>query len=320
MNHQDTKLIFFGTGSFAEIILDYIKNEFKNILIITEPDKPAGRKQILTPSLVKVLANKYNLEIWQPDSIKTPEFIQQIKDQKPDIILIADYGKIIPLDVIKIPKYGSLNIHPSLLPKYRGPSPIQNTILNNDQETGATLMLIDEEVDHGPIIKQAIYNIDKRRFTSEELLKELAILGAKLFVETLPLWMSGEIKAIPQDHSKAVFTKKIKKEDGLIDWSLGAEAIDARFRAYQPWPGVYTYWRDQRLKIIDLLASPLQPLPDHQDIGLTYLDENKELSVQCKEGAIIIKKLQMEGKKEMSAQEFLAGHHDFLGSKLGRHK
>ncbi len=313
MNHQDTKLIFFGTGSFAEIILDYIKNEFKNILIITEPDKPAGRKQILTPSLVKVLANKYNLEIWQPDSIKTPEFIQQIKDQKPDIILIADYGKIIPLDIIKIPQYGSLNIHPSLLPKYRGSSPIQNTILNNDQETGATLMLIDESVDHGPIITNNRIQITNNKITAEELSKELAELGAKLFIETLPLWISGEIKAIPQDHSMAIFTKKIKKEDGLIDWSLNAEAIDARFRAYQPWPGVYTYWRNQRLKIIK--ANTLEI--DHKLIlGTVFLTEKKELAVACGKDALILEEVQLEGKKKIAAKIFLNGCPGVVGSIL----
>ena len=224
---QSLNIIFIGTPKFGSIVLEgLIKNDYEHVLVITAPDKPVGRKQILTPPPVKISAQKYNILVFQPeiltnslDAKRTPRRVAlQITNYKPDLIICAAYGQIIPKEILEIPKFGCLNIHPSLLPKYRGPSPIQTAILNGDEETGATIILMDEKLDHGKIISSSKYQVASNIYY-KELEKELAKLSIKLLIETIPKWVNGEIKPKPQDESKATYTKIIKKEDGKIDWS-----------------------------------------------------------------------------------------------------
>ncbi len=238
------KIIFIGTPEFGAIILEgLIKNNLKPVLVITAPDKPVGRKQILTPPPVKTIAQKYNILIEQPKKIKNLKL--KIKNLKPDLGIVAAYGHIIPQEILTIPKYGFLNVHPSLLPKYRGSSPIQFTILNGEKKSGVTIILMDEKIDHGKIISNFQFQISNKKITYPELLKELAKLGVKLLLETIPKWARGEIKPKPQNEAKAIYTKILTKEDGKIDWQKSTEELERKIRAFCPWPGSYTIWQDK---------------------------------------------------------------------------
>jgi len=210
-----------------------------------------------------------------------------IKYQQVDLIVVGSYGKILSQKMLEIPKYGALNVHPSLLPKYRGPTPVPTTILNGDAETGISIILMDEKVDHGPIVAVAHFEIGDKRFTTPELLKVLWELGGDLLVETIPKWIAGEIIPQEQDHSKATFTEKISRKDGEIDWGKPVEYIEKQIRAYYPWPGAFMFWKGKRVKI---------------------------LKAHIEGGKLVIDELQLEGKKPTTLHDFLLGHKDFLGT------
>jgi len=281
MKKENLKIIFIGTSQFAAIILDKLcQANLKPVLVITAPDKPVGRKQIITPPPVKLTAEKYGIPISQPKVISNFQF----PISKPDLIVVAAYGQIIPKEILKIPRYGCLNVHPSLLPKYRGPSPIQAAILNGDKETGVTIIKMTEKVDAGPIISNIKYQISNIKINYEILHNKLAELGADLLIKTIPLWIKGKIKEKLQDESKASYTKILTKEDGLINWRDPIEKIERQIRAFNPWPGAYTIYRGKMLKILEA------------DIV------NNQL---------ILKKVQLEGKKPMRFEDFLRGHQDF---------
>jgi len=297
-NDKKIKIIFIGTPKFGAIILEgLVKNIYKPVLVITAPDKPAGRKQILTPPEVKLVAQKYNIPIAQPSKIE--DLKSEIKNLRPDLIILSAYNQILPKEILEIPKYDSLNTHPSLLPKYRGPSPIQTAILNGDKETGITIYLMDEKIDQGPIISNIQYPISKKIFY-QDLEKELAELGVKLLIKTIPKWIKGEIKSKPQDESKASFTKIIKKEDGKIDWQKSAEEIERQIRAFYSWPGSFTFFKKNnkilRVKILEA------------DVLKT--EDLKQLCIKCGKDYLTIKKLQPEGKKPITAEEFKRGYHE----------
>jgi len=209
---------------------------------------------------------------------------KKIEKLRPDLVIVASYGKIIPKKILAIPKYGSINIHPSLLPKYRGPSPIQMTILKGDKTTGVTIMLMDEKIDHGKIIDQKKYQIPKG-INYKELKDILADHGIKLLIKIIPKWINGKIKAKEQNHSQATYTKIIKREDGEINWNKSVKEIERKIRAFDPWPGTFVFWKGKRIKILKA----------------AILKNNK----------LVIKKLQPEGKKPMSMDDFLRGHPDF---------
>jgi len=301
-NEQKTtkpKIIFLGTPEFGAIILEgLVKNNYSPILVVTALDKPVGRKQVLTPSPVKIIAEKYRITLLQ--SIKVSSIKYQVLSIKPDLIILAAYGQILPKEILEIPKFGCLNVHPSLLPKYRGASPIQAAILNGDKETGITIILMDEKMDHGKIVSNIKYQVSSN-IIYEELSKELAELGAKLLIEIIPKWINNKIEAQSQDESKATYTKIIKKEDGKIDWSKPAEEIERQIRAFYPWPGSFFFWKKNnkilRVKILeaDVLKS----------------EDPKQFCVKCGKDYLSIKKLQLEGKKPIKINEFLRGHHDF---------
>ena len=287
MENNKIRIIFIGTPEFGAIILEeLVKNNYQPFLVITSPDKPVGRKQILTPPPVKLVAQKYKIPIEQPERIKNYE--SEIRNLKPDLVICAAYGQIISEEILKIPRHGCLNVHPSLLPKYRGPSPIQTTILNGDEKTGVTIMLMDEEIDHGPILAKRELEITnpKSKITYRELHDKLAEIGAKLLIETIPDWISGKIKPKTQDEKKTTYTKIIKKEDGKIDWKKPAQEIERQIRAFNPWPGAFTFIQKKGKKIRIKICQA-------------------ELS---KDNKLIIKKLQPEGKKPMSFEEFKKGY------------
>lgn len=305
-----------GTPEFAENIFrkfyDALKKKFEIIAVVTAPDKPIGRKQILAPSAVKKWALENNLSVLQPDKIRKPEWVEKIKELNPELIILTAFGQIIPEEILNIPKYKALNIHPSLLPKYRGASPIQSVILNGETETGVCLMIMDKEMDHGPILANSKLQI-ANSITFIGLSKQLSDLGAELLIKALPDYIEGKIKPQEQDHNQATFCNIIKKEDGKINWDKNAEKIGRQIQAYGVWPITYCNFNEKHLNI--LTAEFQNENTDHK-IGQVFLDENKNVCAQTGNGILILKEIQLEGKKPMTAKEFLNGHKEIINAIL----
>lgn len=303
-------IVYFGTSKFATIILEkLIQSGIRPVAVVTQPDRPAGRAKKLQEPPVKNIAKKYQIPLLQPEKIADRR--SQIADLKPDICIVAAYGTIIPKTILEIPKYGFINVHPSLLPKYRGPSPIQTALLNGDKETGASIMVLDEEVDHGPILISQKSKVESR-MTMPELEKELAIMSAELLIKTIPAWTEGKIQATPQDHSKATFTKMLTRDDGKIDWLKNAEEIERHIRAYTPWPSAWTMFHEQRLRI--LAATVLNTSTPH--VPGTVTKHNNGFLIACGNRVLAPTLVQLEGKTPMGAEDFLRGHHKILGAQL----
>lgn len=320
MNYEiKSKIVFIGTPDFGAIVLEkLIKNSFKPFLVITALDKPIGRKQIITPSPVKVLAEKYGISVLQPEKLS------MVKNESlainPDLIIVAAYGQILPDEILKMPKHGSLNLHPSLLPRWRGASPIQSTILAGDKETGVTIILMDDKMDHGQIVSSIKYQIEDNQITYKELDKKLANLGADLLIKTISRWINGEIKPVKQDESMATYTKILKKEDGRIKWDQTAKDIEKQIRAFEKWPGSFCFWpqnsRKIRLKILEVDVLNQGKHGPFGILGKTFQASNNHIAVQTGKDFLIIKKLQPEGKKPQQSEDFLRGHSDFIGQVL----
>lgn len=305
------RLVFFGTSDFAVPALTTLVKEGYKVVVVTTPDAPAGRDKVLTPSPIKLAAQKLGLNILQPTNLE--EDLKAVSYKlKPEIGIAAAYGKIIPTEIINLFPRGILNIHPSLLPKYRGPSPIQSALLNGDNETGVTIIRIDAEIDHGPIISSQEMVVGSKDLY-KDLEVKLAKLGAELLVKTLPDYLAGKIELKEQNHSQATFTKMIKKEDGKIDWHKSAAEIYNQFRAFHHWPGIYTAWKDKLLKILDcatydVVQSSVVQL--NGMIGELYQKDNR-LFILCQPGHLEILSLQLPGGKPLSAREFINGYGGF---------
>ena len=300
------RTILIGTPEFAVRIFKKLKEvglpSVEIVGVVTVEDKPVGRKQELTPSPIKKWALGVKLPILQLGKINA------------DLIIAAAYGQIIPKEILVLPKFGALNIHPSLLPKYRGASPIQTAILNGDKETGITIILMDEKMDHGDIVASSKFKVQSSKITYNELSEKLADLGADLLIKTLPNWIEGKIKPRPQDHSKATFTKIIKKEDGKINWNKSAEEIERMIRALDPWPGIFTFWNNKQLKILQANCTSLNDV--HKKVGEVFLTNDKKLAIKTGNGILILKQVQLEGKRMMPAKDFLNGHPGIVGAIL----
>ena len=307
---KSVKIVFWGTSDFAiPSLRSLIDSGYSVLAVITNPDKPAGRKKILTPPPVKVLAQKYNIPVLQPVSLSD----YGLPPITYNLFIVAAYGKIIPKEILNLPRYGALNIHPSLLPRWRGSSPIQYTILKGDTETGVTIMIIDERIDHGPIIATSDKQRVTREATNQELHDKLAEIGAKLLLKILPKYLAGEIKPIPQDESKATYSKILTKEDGKIDWSKSAEEIERMVRAFDPWPGAWTTWpsakKIYRIKI------------DEAEVAVGGVNGQPclvgpDMTVKTGRDSLKINKLTLEGKKTVKVEDFIRGNPDILGAIL----
>ncbi len=242
MKPEEVKIVFLGTPEFAVAPLKALLDAKYCVTgVITAPDKPTGRKQILTPSPVKIEAQKHSLKVFQPKN--KAELLEIARNLRPDLAVVAAFGMIFPKEFLEIPKHGVLNIHASLLPRWRGPSPIQAAILNGDTGTGVTIMMINEKMDEGPILANREWKIANCKITAGELSEESSKLGTELLVETLPKYLNDELKPEPQDSAKATYCKIIRKEDGKIDWSKPAEYIERMSRAFRPWPTAYAKFR-----------------------------------------------------------------------------
>ncbi len=310
------RFIFFGSSKFAEIILNkLLKSDMKPVLVVTTPPKPKGRKKILSPTPVYNLAKQNNIPVLTPEKLEDEEFLSTFKDYNPDLVILTAYGKIIPSKLLSIPKKGVLNLHPSLLPKWRGATPIQSTILAGDNETGVTLFLMDEEIDHGPIIQDAKYKIQDTRIIYPELSKELAELGVDLIIKTVPLWFEGKIKPMPQNHSLTSYCHKILPKDEKINWEKSSIEIDRKVRALNPKPGVFTIANDIIIKIVKGYPIDDPTLYTDKPVGSIFQFQDK-LAVKCGKGIYIIEELKPAGKNTMNSESFLRGNKWILEIKL----
>lgn len=300
------KTVFFGTEKFAETILaGLINSDIVDIaLVITQPDRKVGRKQVIEESPVKILAQKHNLPVAQPESLKN----YQLPVSDLDLNVVAQYGLIIPKKIINFPKYGSINVHGSLLPKYRGASPIQTAIINGETEIGNTIMLMDEKMDNGPILTQESLIIDPDD-TYPQLADKMAKKAIILLLNTIPGYIKDEIKPQPQI-GEPTFTKLFNKDDGRIDFKKTSAEIYNQYRGLIPWPGVWCLWNDKRLKILNLKTADKGTNPGK------VIVEGNQIFIGCGEGALEILELQLEGKNPMPAQAFLNGYKNFNGAKL----
>jgi len=307
----NANIVFLGTAEFAVPILQaLIENDQKPVLVITQPDQPAGRKQLLQAPPVKSAGRTVGIPVSQPES--SQQLNALLRQAKPDVCILVAYGTLIKKEILAIPRFGFINIHPSLLPQYRGPAPIQKAILNGDEWSGVTVMLLDEQMDHGPTLAQeklAVLPTD----TAVTLADRLAVLATDLLLRTLPDYLAGALQPKAQDEARATYTSIITREDGLIQWSKPAEAIERQFRAFLPWPGVYTHWQGKRLKIVNLSVLEGNFKADGA-LGTVFLADKKGLAVKCGQGAVCLGRVQVEGKKEMSAAEFLRGYPRCVGS------
>lgn len=277
------KIVFLGTPEFAVPILEgLIKNHWTISLVITESDKPVGRKQILTPSPIKKIALKHNLLVYQPRQIV--DINSSLLNLEPDLFIVAAYGQILPEEILNIPLQGSLCLHPSLLPKYRGPAPIQAIILKNEKETGVTLFKMDAKIDHGPIVATSILETNISRLTTKELSQKLSKVATKLLLDTLAFYLNGKIKPKAQDHKKSTYTHLLKKEDGYIENLKSLTEIERKIRAYYPWPKVWTIIGGKRVIIhkahlenLKLVLDIVQPEGKNPMKYEDYLKGNPEI-------------------------------------------
>ena len=312
------KIIFMGTPEFAVPIFESLAQSanFDIAAVVTEPDKPAHRKMALTPTPIKIAALKYHLPIIQPE--KPEKALLSVKKIKPDIIVVVAYGKIIPLKFLEIPRFGAVNIHPSKLPEFRGPSPIQAALLKGLSQITTTIMLLDKKMDQGPILKQIEVKIEAND-NFQTLSKKLSLISAKIIENTILQYIQGKIKPKKQKNSKASYCKKITKNDGLLDFTQPAEKLENQIRAYAFWPKTYTFWGNFRLIILEAKAIKNRPEPPAA-AGAVYLDKNsRKIAILTGKGSLLVKSLQLEGKKPLNSPQFLNGYPNIIGEILKNH-
>ncbi len=308
------RTVFMGTPGFAVPALDTLASNpaIDLVAVYTPPDRRRGRGQVLEPSPVKARAGELEIPVCQPPTFRNPDVVDEFSQVNPELVVVVAYGRLLPAEVLKIPRFGCLNLHPSLLPLHRGPSPVPGAILSGDDTTGVTLMLLDEGMDSGPIIAQHTRDI-RPEDDAESLTTDLFHDGAVLLSETLPIWVSGGLDTRPQDDELATFTSKMERSDGLADWGLSADILWRQQRAYTPWPGLHTGWQGKELKLLEVA-----PLPNgHAEPGAVVRADGDRLAVGTGGGLLEIRRVQLEGRRPASAADFMRGYPDFVGDRLG---
>jgi methionyl-tRNA formyltransferase len=307
-------ILFMGSPEIAVPSLKAILDAGHKVVgVVSQPDKPVGRGLEMTPPAVALFTSERGLPLFQPEKIrKNLELLETLRGLKSDVIAIVAYGKILPKEILNLPPHGCINVHFSLLPKYRGAAPLQWALINGDEETGVTTFRLNEGVDSGPILLQKKVMIHDED-NAEILGKRLAVIGAELLVETLEGLTDGSLEAIPQNNRLATHAPMLKKEDGHIDWNRKSKAVWGQIRGMTPWPGAYTSWKGKRLKI------HAAELVDHSKKGMPgEVVEIAEdgLTVSCGQGSLLVKELQLEGGKRLAADVFLKGHPLTTGESL----
>ena len=308
------RIIFMGTAELSCASLERLAQNFSVAAVVTQPDKPKGRDLKLTPSPVKVLAEKLNLPVLQPLKARDEQFISQLRELKPDLIVVVAYGQILPQAILDLPKFGCVNVHTSLLPKYRGAAPIQWAIADGEAETGVTIMKMDAGLDTGPILstrRTPILPADD----SQILHDRLAQLGAELLIETIPDYVVGKIPPQPQPADGSTYAAKIRKEDGQIDWHQPAEKIWNRLRAFMPWPGAFSFLQaEPKLQLLKIWKAEV--VEKSGTAGEILTADKAGIVVGCGQNALRILELQREGGKRLTAEQFLIGHPLKAGQKF----
>ncbi len=307
-----TKIIFAGTPELAASVLEALLAEptFEVLAVVSQPDMPSGRKQTISPTPVKELALKNNLEVLQPQKIS--QIADHLIELTPDFLIVAAYAQLVPPSVLKIPKIECLNIHASLLPKYRGASVIQAPILNGDKETGVTIIRMVDKLDAGAIFAQTRVPITDTD-TTETMTAKLAELGGQLIVKTIKNIVEGKAECYEQDESLVTYVHKLDKADGLIDWTKTGEEISRFVRAMLPWPSAWTWMNGKQLKV--LAVKDILPLDTYKP-GKVFV-YNNQLAIQTGKGALLVSRIQAEGKKPMASNEFMNGYSEIIGAVLG---
>ena len=307
-------VIFMGTPDFAVSTLEgLIKSNHKIIAVVTRPDRPKGRGREILPSPVKVVAEANKIDVLQPEKVKEPDFVKKLREYIADCIVVVAFGQILPNEILSFPRYGCINLHASILPKYRGATPINWALIKGEIKTGVTSMLMNEEMDTGDMLIQREVEI-KEDDNAGTLYDMLSRIGSDVVLETLECLEKGEIKRVKQDASIATYAPKLKKEDCLIDWSIGAKKIVNKIRGLTPAPGAYTSYNGKRLKITnaEYLIKEVKA-----EKGEVFEVNRNGIKVICGDGLVIIKNLQPEGKRVMGVGEFISGHNIKAGEILG---
>ncbi len=303
-------VVFMGTPDFAVPTLRALIDAYRVVGVVTQPDRPAGRgnKEPL-PSPVKQVAVAHNIPVFQPEKLRRPESIETLRQWHADLYVVAAFGQILPQTVLDIPRHGSINVHASLLPRWRGAAPIQAAILHGDSQTGVTIMKMDAGLDTGPMLRAEAIEITPDE-TGASLHDRLAELGARLLIPTLDDYLTGDVQPVPQPEDGVTVAPRIEKEQGRIDWSKSADEIDRQVRAFTPWPGTFTEWGGRALKILS--GSSVQGRAEPGEI----VHNNGRTAVGTSYGLYALSRVQLAGKPAVDVQAFVNGYPDFLGAKL----
>lgn len=301
-----TRVIFMGSPDFAIDTLQALINHFLVVGVVTQPDRPAGRGRILTPPPVKVLAEEVGLPLIQPLRMQESETLAKLREWQPDLIVVAAFGQILRQEVLDLPPFGSVNVHASLLPRWRGAAPIQAAILHGDQQTGVTIMKMDAGVDTGPLLSQRALPIQAED-TAGSLAPKLAKLGAELLIETLPAYLNGQLQPQPQQREHT-YAPLLKKSDGELDFSQSANALERKIRAFNPWPGTFIIWQEGRLKVHQARVVSLveTDMIERIEPGQRIVFEG-EPAVITRDDLLVLEDVQPAGKRPMPGRVFLRG-------------
>lgn len=304
---MNTRIVFMGSPEFSLPTLKNLADQYQLAGVVTQPDRPAGRGRVLTPPPVKVLAEMLGLPVIQPRRLREPDAMQQLTAWQPDVIVVAAFGQILRQEVLTLPPFGCINVHASLLPRWRGAAPINAAILHGDAETGITIMKMDAGIDTGAILSQRVLPVLPTD-TAESLSQRLAQSGAELLIETLPDYLQGRLQPVPQNEEAATYAPMLQKEDGLLDFTQTAAELERRVRAMQPWPGAFTTWQDQPFKVhqAHVAQGPAQP-------GKKLVVEDRP-AIGTAQNVLVLDEVQPAGKRSMPGEIFLRGARDWSSS------
>ena len=312
------KIVFMGTPDFAVGTLHALaESEHEILAVVTQPDKPKGRGKALQPTPVKEEAMRYGIPVYQPKKVREEEFQVVLRELNPDLIVVVAFGQLIPKSILELPRYGCVNVHASLLPKYRGAAPIQWAVINGEKESGVTIMKMDEGLDTGDMIAKTVVPLAADE-TGGSLFDKLSQVGAQLLLDTIPALEEGTVVCEKQpEESPTPYAAMLNKKMGLIDWSQDASVIECLVRGLNPWPSAYTYLKGKTLKIWQAKVVEKQ----HEEEPGTIIEvDKKHLVVACKTNALLIERLQLEGKKQMETEAFLRGYAIETGAQVSMNK
>lgn len=307
------KIVFMGTPDLAAEVLDtMMRNGCEVTLAVTQPDRPKGRGRGVIKTPVHECADKWGIPVFSPVRVKRPEAVERLREEAPDLIVVAAFGQILSQEILNLPRYGCVNVHASLLPRYRGAAPIQWAVINGEEKSGVTIMQMDAGLDTGDILLQEEIILDPKE-TGESLYEKTAKLGGELLVKALPMIEQGTLKPVKQDESESTYASMLRKEMGNIDWKMPAAKIERLVRGLNSWPGAYTFLGGKMLKI---WGSSVKEQEAQGEPGTVAGTDRKAIFVNCGEGVLALEEVQFEGKKRMSAQAFLLGAKIEPGTRL----